>query len=173
MVGDGAATLVARAFAAAALEAPADALVRFLAIYDACLLDHTRPYQGIESLLDRLKGRVALAVLTNKPSAATRRVLDGLGLGRFFPSRLILCGDGPFPRKPDPAGLLALSDAVGVTTDRVAMVGDSVVDRQTALAAGAISCVASYGFGFDSFPMEELGDDMVIIDSPERLSALL
>ena len=44
MVGDGAATLVARAFAAAGVERPPDALDRFLAIYDARLLKHTRPY---------------------------------------------------------------------------------------------------------------------------------
>ena len=38
MVGDGAATLVARAFAASGLEPPPDALERFLAIYDTRLL---------------------------------------------------------------------------------------------------------------------------------------
>lgn len=173
MVGEGAATLVARAFAAVTLEAPPDALVRFLSIYDACLLDHTRPYEGVESMLEALHGRMALALLTNKPSAATRRILDGLGLSRFFASRLIVCGDGPFPRKPDPAGLLALGAAVGVAPGRVALVGDSVVDRQTALAAGAIFCVASYGFGFDGFATVELGDAAVVIDRPERLSDLL
>ena len=46
MVGDGAATLVARAFAAAGVEQPADALDRFLAIYNGRLLNHTRPYPG-------------------------------------------------------------------------------------------------------------------------------
>ena len=39
MVGNGAATLVARAFAAAGIERPPDALDRFLTIYDARLLD--------------------------------------------------------------------------------------------------------------------------------------
>ena len=47
MVGDGAGTLIARAFAAAGLERPADALDRFLAIYDTRLLTHTRPYPQI------------------------------------------------------------------------------------------------------------------------------
>src|ERR1700704_5168461 len=47
MVGDGAVTLVARVFAVAGVTAPADALARFLAIYDTRLLEHTRPYPGM------------------------------------------------------------------------------------------------------------------------------
>ena len=84
MVGDGAATLVARAFAAAGVEPPADALDRFLAIYNDRLLSHTRPYPGIPELLDALGARATLAVLTNKPLAATRRILGGLDLARYF-----------------------------------------------------------------------------------------
>ena len=44
--GEGAATLVARAFEAVNLTPPADALARFLAIYDTRLLDCTRAYPG-------------------------------------------------------------------------------------------------------------------------------
>src|ERR1700704_1047784 len=66
MVGDGAATLVARAFDACGLERPPDALPRFLAIYQAHLLDHTRPYAGVPHVLEALGARASLAVLTNK-----------------------------------------------------------------------------------------------------------
>ena len=79
MVGDGAATLVARAFAAAGIEPPPDALDRFLAIYDTRLLKHTRPYPRMPEVLEALGARAALAVLTNKPLAATRSILAGLG----------------------------------------------------------------------------------------------
>src|SRR5437588_1269771 len=75
MVGEGAAMLVARAFAAAGREQPPDALDRFLAIYDDHLLDHTRPYGGIPDVLAALGSRAALAVLTNKPLRSTRRVM--------------------------------------------------------------------------------------------------
>src|SRR5215831_14884368 len=74
MVGDGAATLVARAFEAAGVERPADALSRFLTIYSAHLLDHTRPYPGIVETLGALRARASLAVLTNKPLASTREI---------------------------------------------------------------------------------------------------
>src|SRR5262249_55033981 len=59
MVGDGAATLVARAFDAAGIARPPDALARFLKIYGAHLLDHTRPYPGIAAALDALAPRRA------------------------------------------------------------------------------------------------------------------
>src|SRR5580765_4546023 len=69
MVGDGASTLVARAFAAAGVAAPPDALDRFLAIYDTRLLIHTQPYEGIPGVLGELGTRGSLALLTNKPLA--------------------------------------------------------------------------------------------------------
>ena len=36
---------------------PADALARFLAIYDTRLLDHTRAYQGMPAVLEALGAR--------------------------------------------------------------------------------------------------------------------
>ena len=173
MVGDGAATLVARAFAAGGCPAPADALARFLAIYETRLLRCTRPYPEIESVLAALEPRLPIAVLTNKPLASTRRILDGLGLARFFPSDLVFGGDGPHPRKPDPAGLRGLCDRAGVAPAATLMVGDSVIDWRTARAAGTRICLAGYGFGFDGFPVDELAPDEVAIDSPSALLTLL
>src|SRR5439155_399102 len=94
MVGDGAATLMTRAFAAADIERPADALDRFLTIYDTRLLKHTRPYAHVPEVLEALGERAALAVLTNKPLRATRSILDGLGLARHFNNAAIVAGDG-------------------------------------------------------------------------------
>jgi phosphoglycolate phosphatase len=173
MVGDGAATLVARAFAAGGCPAPGDALARFLAIYEARLLLCTRPYPEIENVLAALEPRLPIAVLTNKPLAATRRILDGLNLARFFPADLVFGGDGPHPRKPDPTGLRALCDRVGVAAAATLMVGDSVIDWRTARAAGTRVCLASYGFGFDGFPVDELAPGEVTIESPAAVLNLL
>ena len=115
MVGDGAPVLVARAFAAVGVEKPADALDRFLAIYNGRLLRHTRPYDGIPELLAELEQRASLAVLTNKPIGATRAILDGLKLSRYFQADQVFGGDGPFPRKPDPAGLRHLMTAAAAS----------------------------------------------------------
>ncbi len=60
MVGEGAATLIARAFAAAEHPRPDDALERFLAAYSTRLLRWTRTYDGITELLETLAPRVTL-----------------------------------------------------------------------------------------------------------------
>lgn len=170
MVGEGAATLVRRVLDAAHVPAPDDALERFLDIYNDRLLQCTRPYEGVPELLDELSSRgIPLAVLTNKPLAATRRVLDGLGLASYFPPERVFGGDGPCPRKPDPAGLLRLSVLAGTSSSRVLLVGDSLVDWQTANAASARICMARYGFGFRDFPVSELDPSDMVIDSPRQL----
>lgn len=172
MVGDGAATLVARAFAAAYCPQPEDALRRFLDIYNRRLLTFTRPYDGIAELLTALSGRATLSVLTNKPLGATLEILEALDLLRFFGPR-VLGGDGPLPRKPDPAGLTHLVGLAGVSARQALLVGDSVVDWRTAHAAGASACMARYGFGFEGFPVSELLADDRVIDRPLDLLRLL
>ena len=174
MVGDGAASLVARAFAATGIAAPADALERFVAIYGRRLLRHTRPYAGIPDVLTHLSRRAALGLLTNKPLAATREILDALDLGRYFGASVI-GGDGPFPRKPDPSGLRHLVAVSGVPVEATVMVGDSVIDWRTARSASTAMCLARYGFGFEGFPeadLADLGPADRLVDAPEDLLSL-
>jgi len=173
MVGDGAATLVTRAFVAAGVPQPPDALGRFLAVYNARLVRWTRPYPGVPSLLAELSPRVSLAVLTNKPLEATRRILEGLDLASRFPFERVIGGDGPFPRKPDPSGLRWLAGSAGVSIDQTLLVGDSSVDWRTARAASARLCIARYGFGYRPEAREEPRPDDLAIDAPlDLLKAL-
>jgi phosphoglycolate phosphatase len=172
MVGNGAATLVARVFAEAGIPPPGDALERFLTVYNRRLLRFTRPYPGIPEVLSQLDGRTVLGVLTNKPLEAARAILEGLDLARYFGARVI-GGDGPFPRKPDPSGLRHLIREADVTAGECLVVGDSVIDWHTARRAGARSCLASYGFGFDGFPTDELALEDRLIDEPADLASLI
>lgn len=172
MVGDGAALLIARAFAAANCPTPPDLLERFLQAYSERLLRFTRPYEGIPELLETLSARGTLAVLTNKPFGATRTILEGCGLAAHFEDR-VLGGDGPLPRKPDPSGLLSLMERGATPPGRTLMIGDSIVDLQTARNAGTRACVARYGFGFSGIPTAALGEDDRVIDHPLELATTL
>ena len=118
------------------------------------------------AVLDGLGLRAKLAVLTNKPIASTRRILAGLDLARHFHEDAVIGGDGPFPRKPNPAGLRYLADAACVSLESALFVGDSVTDWRTARAASMTVCLARYGFGFDGFPIEELGPEDRTIGAP-------
>lgn len=172
MVGDGAPTLVARAFRSAGREAPPEALDRFLAVYNRRLLKHTRPYAGIDLVLARLSMRATLAVLTNKPLLPARTILEHFDLVKHI-ALPIVGGDGPLPKKPDPAGLRHLMGAAQVTADEAVLVGDSIVDWQTARAAGVSLCVARYGFGSDGLDASRLHPGDLEADTPAALPDLL
>ena len=171
MVGDGASQLVERALATAGvMRVPPDALDRFLAHYDRRLLVHTAPYAGIDALLAGLAARgIARAVLTNKPQAAAEHVLTGLDLARWFDAGVI-GAEAAYPRKPDPAGLIALAAAAGAPMTGVMLVGDGAQDVETARRAGARVCVARYGFGFPTAAPLLDGSEL-LIDTPEALLA--
>ena len=166
MVGEGANILVQRALARAGLDTHTPgALQQFLTIYHRRMLETTVPYDGIEDVLLHASGRAGLSVLTNKPLPASRRILDALGLTRYFVH--ILGGDGPHARKPDPAGLRLL----GSGSKTVVLVGDSPIDWETAIAAGCTFVWARYGFGaarFDARP-----DTPFVLERPSDFVAAL
>ncbi len=148
MVGDGVAKLVERALAARQVEdaATATCVARFVTLYEANATARTRPYPGVPQVLTELAAAgAALAVCTNKPEQATRAVLDGLGLARFFP--VVLGGDSLAARKPDPAPLIAALDRLDVAPAAAAMVGDHRNDVLAAQGAGAAAIFARYGYG--------------------------
>jgi phosphoglycolate phosphatase len=182
MVGEGAQVLVERALRASGLlRHPAadgtaasgisrDALERFLAIYDERLLNHTQLYDGIPEAVAAAGRHARLAVLTNKPTRATERVLEGLDLRRNFDD--VIGGDSTWPRKPDPASLHELMRRAEATPASTLLVGDSVIDYETATRAGSQCCLASYGFGFDTFPRERLTDSQWVVRSPAELPGI-
>ena len=170
MVGEGAALLVRRALAAAGVVEPPGAVARFLQIYDTRLLNHTRPYEGIPEAVRRAREYGRVVVLTNKPKDASERILHGLKLRDLFDD--VAGGDGPYPKKPDPAALLALAADAGAAPAATLLVGDSGIDHETALRAGACCCLVSYGFGFASFQRDRLTGREWIVGSARELPAI-
>ncbi len=171
MVGEGAALLVRRVLRAAGVDPDLrGALARFLELYDERLLVHTGAYDGIADLLAALAPRVPMAVLTNKPTRATERILSGLGLRDRF--RDVIGGDTPLGRKPDPTGLLELISRAGATPETTWLVGDSRVDLETARRAGVRVCLARYGFGY-RFDADDFDGREHFVDAPGELAAIL
>ena len=171
MVGEGAAMLVRRALTAAGL-APDDpgALTRFLEIYDERLLETTVLYPGMLDAVRTARAGARVAVLTNKPQHHSERVLAGLGVRDLFDD--VVGGDNPYGRKPSPQGLMVLMSAAGAAGQDTLMVGDSLVDWETAQGAGARCCLASFGFGYARLPKERLEGELVASSGTE-LAALL
>jgi len=79
--------------------------------YSRLWADNTRPHRGIPELLDALCcANIRMAVLSNKPDDFTKAMVAGL-LGRWHFDQVLGTGSA-FPRKPDPAGALAIAGAL-------------------------------------------------------------
>jgi phosphoglycolate phosphatase len=144
-IGHGAPRLIASVLGAGATESErAAALNSFLEHYEKHSLDATRAYPGVEEALALLMGN-PMAVLTNKPTAASIQILEGLGLAKYFLG--IYGGDSFAKKKPDPIGAQFILRELGAVAEESAMVGDSDVDVQTARNAGMRAIVVEYGFG--------------------------
>jgi phosphoglycolate phosphatase len=171
MIGEGARVLVHRALTAAAVGDPPGSLERFMEIYDARLLNHTVAYTGMLDVVHHARRHARLAVLTNKPLVPSEQILAALGMRDLFDD--VVGGDGPFPRKPDPAGLRALIERAGALPQTALMIGDSAIDHETAIRAGTRCCLTAYGFGYVTFPQERLSGQEWIVTEPRDLRAVI
>lgn len=89
--------------------------------------------EGFRETLDELRGRLGLAVCTNR-STSMDAVLEEFGLSEYF-SFVMTAAKSPFP-KPHPEPLLRILGHFSLSADDVIFVGDSAVDSQAAAAAG-------------------------------------
>jgi phosphoglycolate phosphatase len=166
-VGAGAQVLMRRALGAETSdEAVEKALEYFLAYYDQHKLDNTRAYPGVAEALEALaRDGVRMAVLTNKPSRISGRIIEGLGLARYFAR--VYGGNSFDQKKPHPIGVETLLAELGVERSRALLVGDSAVDVRTARNAGIAVWGVMYGFQPESFA-EDPPDRTV--ERPEELA---
>jgi phosphoglycolate phosphatase len=121
-----------------------DAVVRDIkAAYRERCLVHTRPYPGVADLLADLQG-VPTAVVTNKVSEFSRRILDGLGLAPLVDA--VVGGDETGKLKPHPDPLRLACRRLGVDPGGGVMVGDHQNDVLAGRAAGMATCGVAWGF---------------------------
>src|SRR5271170_5023800 len=144
-IGHGAPRLVARALGNDCTEEERQrALAFFLSYYEEHRMDTTCAYPGVAETLEKLAS-MPMAVLTNKPVRISVRILDAMGLSRYF--RAIYGGNSFETKKPDPLGASTILRELGVEPRETLLVGDSEVDVQTARNAGTLAAAVDYGFG--------------------------
>lgn len=170
-VGNGAKKLVERALpGGSGMDLVDQFLEEFREDYARHCFDRTAPYEGITELLESLKqAGLPMAVLSNKPDAETRRVVE-----RFFPEGLFSHSYGQregIPHKPDPAGVAPILKDLGLEAARTAFVGDTWIDMQTASRSGCVSIGVLWGFRERS-ELEENGARL-IAENPQELMELL
>ena len=144
-VGNGSRRLIERIMPGAAAEVIDAALAKYKEIYAQHYLNKTRSYPGILELLAELRYReIPLAVCTNKHLLAASSIVNVLFEPDTFQQ---VIGDRPgMARKPDPANVLKIIRDFGVLPEETAYLGDSMVDMQTAVNAGALPIGVLWGF---------------------------
>jgi phosphoglycolate phosphatase len=147
-----------------------DRLVKeFIAHYAAHIADRSRPFPGLEAMLEEL-GAVGcrFAVCTNKLEWLSVRLLDAFGLSKHF---VAICGADTFGlRKPNPEFLRRTIACAGGEMDHAVMVGDSGTDIATARAAGVP--VVAVDYGYTETPVDEFVPERVISALGELPSAV-
>ena len=146
-VGNGVPSLVARCLEATG--APAKdldyAISRFREHYARAPAHLTRPYPGVDMMLQRLtEFGFALGVCTNKPYDFAVAILEELGMMRFIGD--VVGGDTLPKLKPDPAPLLLCLDRLRVDPMSALYVGDSEIDAETAFRAKVPFALFSGGY---------------------------
>jgi phosphoglycolate phosphatase len=172
MVGSGARGMVGVAFGVAPGDARFEPLRdAFLAHYDACLLETTHPFDGVEAMLSALEAAgVPWGIVTNKATRFTAPIVAGLGLAQR--AAVVVCGDTTPHSKPHPEPLWHAARAMGLAPQDVVYVGDDLRDAQAAKAAGMAMVVATWGYLGLGEPVHGWGAD-ALVDAPDELSIWL
>lgn len=167
-IGAGAWELIEKTLPEASLP-PTETLVdTFRDIYLEICTDNVELYPHIRSILDEVTDH-RLAIITNKPTSMTERMLTTSGLDNFFDP--VYGADSFDMMKPDPTPLKALIDEWEISADDLIMIGDSWTDMQAGNNAGCATVGCLYGLG-DSQRLKKESPDW-IVESPEELHEIL
>lgn len=142
------------------------AWARYQHHYEAVNGTHAQVFPGVVPGLQVLReAGLALACLTNKPTAFARTLLMRKGLAPFFDA--VFGGDAFARKKPDPLPLLKTCEVLRCPPARTLMIGDSSNDAAAARAAGCPVVLLTYGYNHGQ-PVREVPADAHI----DRIDAL-
>jgi phosphoglycolate phosphatase len=117
----------------------------FYKIYSSNCLNKTKPYDGINDLLNKLNSKkIKYAILSNKAEEFTKQM--ALTLFPKIKFDFIVGVTIEQEKKPNPKGALKISEALGFKPEEIIFVGDGGVDMQTANNAGMLAVGALWGF---------------------------
>lgn len=141
--------------------------VQVLDQYERRMTARTRPFDGVEQLIDSLlRHRLLWGVVTNKAERFTHPLAAALPL--LAGAATIVSGDTTPHLKPHPAALHEALRRLDLAAEHCIYVGDDERDVQAGRAAGMRTVAVRYGYLTPDRPIEHWGAD-VIIDQPLEL----
>ncbi len=168
----GARGLIAKGLGVAKEDPAYEALrLEFLERYERDIVVHTRLFEGMSELLQRLEAEsIQWGIISNKIERYVRIIVERLGLaGR---SVIAYGGDSAARPKPHPDLMLRALQATGLAGAECVYVGDDLRDVVAGRAAGMKTVAAAYGYCGDADSPEDWGAD-ALIRHPGELVRLL
>jgi phosphoglycolate phosphatase len=143
MVGEGLTRLCEKMLGEEKKAVAPDVLDRFLRYYSEHLTDFTVPYPGVRETLQKLSG-YRKAVISNKREILSRRLIEALGLAKYF--EIILGSDSVEEKKPSPKPIFQILSILSMKPQEALIVGDSPYDIKAGKAAGITTVAVTYGY---------------------------
>lgn len=143
----------------------------FLEHYADNSFTKTRPFDGVEGVLEKLKNAgVPWGIVTNKAEFLTLPIVEKAGWASI--AKAVICGDSVEYSKPHPAPVLAACELMGVQPSETLMVGDDKRDIEAGKRAGCQTALVTYGYATEQ-DCVDMQAQTALIDTPEDLLALL
>ncbi len=129
----------------------------------------TKPYEGIEEVLSKIKkSGIKIALVSNKADFAVQEIIE-----KYFPDTFDFATgekDG-VRRKPYPDSVFAAMEYLGADKNKTVYIGDSEVDIETSRNCG-IPCIAvTWGFR-DKKVLSQMNPEY-IIDETKQITEIL
>lgn len=144
---------------------------KFLEHYKDNSLVQTRPFDGVESMLEELQGRgIPWGVVTNKMEVLSMPLLYRFGW--HSNASVVVCGDTVTSSRPDPEPVLAACGKIGIEPEKTLMMGDDLRDVQAGKRAGCQTAFALYGYA-DKESRSEITQSTLLMNKPQEVLDVL
>ena len=124
---------------------------------------------GVDILLERLKGRYPMAIISAREEKSTLRFLNQFDLLKYFD--VVVTGLSTIHTKPYPHPILFAAQKMGVKPEECLMIGDTTVDMRAGKAADAQTVGVLCGFG-EKDELLKMGADLILNSTNELADAI-
>jgi phosphoglycolate phosphatase len=167
LIGEGISRLFEKLLSAEKSDADRHVLAeRFMEHYNKHLTDNTPLYPGVKDILEALSG-FRKVIITNKRHDASAKILDTLGIAKYFD--FIVGSDSTPGKKPSPIPIQFVLEKFSIKPEDAVIIGDSNFDVDAGKAAGIKTIAVTYGYR----PVEALQEADFIVNSMPQVVPII
>lgn len=135
----------------------------FIDVYKKLYFDYinySTPYPYLYESLEFLSNKgVAINLLTTKSQEQAELILKHFNIDKYF--SVILGRQPQLKIKPDPDGIIYISEKLNISKKNILMIGDTEMDVLCGKNAGSFTCAVTYGYRDEEY-LRSLNPDFVI-----------